>query len=90
MYPKNLKTHNGIRKVCALVAATLILPALTYAGTDNGKGNNGQNNGNQNGHDKIHSVPEGGPGIVLLITTVGAILLFSARRSSRAKAGSPP
>jgi hypothetical protein len=86
MYLKNLKTHNGIRKVCALVAATLILPALTYAGTDNGKGNNG----NQNGHDKIHSVPEGGPGIVLLITTVGAILLFSARRSSRAKAGSPP
>jgi hypothetical protein len=90
MYLKNLKTHNGIRKVCALVAATLILPALTYAGTDNGKGNNGENNGKQNGHDKIHSVPEGGPGIVLLITTVGAILLFSARLSSRAKAGSQP
>jgi hypothetical protein len=31
------------------VAAASILPALAYAGTDNGKGNYGQNNDNQNG-----------------------------------------
>jgi hypothetical protein len=30
------------------------------------------------------TVPEGGPGMVLLATTVGAILLFSARRSPTA------
>jgi len=63
--------HNRIGKVCALVAAALILPALAYAGGNNQGG--------------VHTVPEGGPGIVLLITTFGAILLFSARRSSRAK-----
>ena len=68
--------HNRIGKVCALVAAALILPALAYAGGNNQGGNN------QGG---VHTVPEGGPGIVLLITTFGAILLFSARRASRAK-----
>ena len=65
--------HNRIGKVCALVATALILPALAYAG------------GNNNDQGGVHTVPEGGPGIVLLITTFGAILLFSARRSSRAK-----
>jgi hypothetical protein len=34
--------------------------------------------------NQISSVPEGGPGMVLLATTVGAILLFSARLSSTA------
>ena len=83
MYPKN-----NIRKVCALVAVSLILPALAYAGTDNGNGNGGQNNGNQNGHNKgdVPTVPDGGPGIVLLATTFGAVLLFSWRQSSRSKA----
>jgi hypothetical protein len=33
----------------------LILPLLSYAGTDNGKGNGGQNPGKQNGKDP--SVP---------------------------------
>jgi hypothetical protein len=73
-----------IGKVCALVAATLILPVLAHADGNNQGGNNqGQNNNNQGG---TYTVPEGGPGTVLLITTIGAILLFSARRSSRAKA----
>jgi hypothetical protein len=58
MYLKNLQNHNGIRKVCALVAASMILPVLAYASTDNGKGNGGTNNGNQNGHDKVPVVPE--------------------------------
>jgi len=80
-----LRLQNRVRKVCALTAASLILPALAYAGTDNGKGNDGYNNGNQYGRDKTYSVPEGGPGIVLFITTVGAILLFASRRPSQAK-----
>jgi hypothetical protein len=68
----------NVRKLCALVAITLILPALAYAVTDNGNGNGGQNNGNQNGRGKIDTVPEGGPGVVLLTATIGAILLYSA------------
>jgi hypothetical protein len=72
--------HHRIGKASALAAATLILPVLAYAQQNN----QGQNNNNQG--DKHHSVPEGGPGIVLVTATIGAILLFSARRSSRAKA----
>ena len=87
MFPRFL---SRISKVCALVAATAILPVLAYAGTDNGQGNGGQNNGNQNGHNKggVPSVPDGGPGIALLATTIGAVLLYSWRPLSRAKAES--
>jgi hypothetical protein len=76
------------RKVCALLAATLILPALAYAGTDNGNGNGGQNNGNQNRHNKgdVPTLPDGGPGFALLATTFGAVLLYSWRQFSRARA----
>jgi hypothetical protein len=80
--------HNRIGKVCALVAAALILPALAYAGgNNNDQGGNNQGGNNQGGNNQggVHTVPEGGPGIVLLMTTFGAILLFSARRASRAK-----
>jgi hypothetical protein len=80
-------TH--LKKLCALVAATLI-PVLSYAGTDNGNGNGGQNNGNQNGHNKggnlpVPAVPEANAGWVL-IPFFGAVLLFSARQLFRAKA----
>jgi hypothetical protein len=68
--------HNRIRQVCALVAATLIPPALAYADTDNGNGNNGQNNGNQNG--QVPHVPEANTGWVL-VPFCGVVLLFSAR-----------
>jgi hypothetical protein len=51
-YTRKMKTplfHNCIRKVCALVAATLILPALAYAdnnqGDDQGDGRPGVPNG---------------------------------------------
>jgi hypothetical protein len=75
----------GIRKACALLAATLILPMMAYAGTDNGKGNNGQNNGRQYGHDKnVPVVPEVNPVWVLLPFT-GAVLLLSWRRFSGAR-----
>jgi hypothetical protein len=83
-----IRSHNRIGKVCALVAATLVLPFMAYAGTDNGKGNGGQNNGNQYGHDKgdrsVPVVPEANAGWVL-IPFVGAVLLFSARRLFHAK-----
>jgi hypothetical protein len=82
--------HNHLRKICALVAASLILPALAYAGTDNGKGNDGQNNGNQygktkNGDPGVSSVPEANPAIVL-IPFVGAVLLFSSLQLLRLRA----
>jgi hypothetical protein len=70
-------------KVCALVTATLTIPVLAFAGTDNGKGNNGQNNGNQNG--KVPVVPETNAGWVL-VPFFGAVLLFSARQLLRPKA----
>ena len=41
-------------KACVVLAATLILPVLANAGTDNGKGNDRQNNGNQNGRDQAN------------------------------------
>jgi hypothetical protein len=67
-----------------LLAATLILPILAYAGTDDGKGNNGKNNGKQYGHDKIPVVPEVNP-VWVLLPFSGAVLLLSWRRFSRAK-----
>jgi hypothetical protein len=74
----------GICKICALLAATLILPILAYAGTDNGKGNDGKNNGHQYGHDKVPIVPEVNP-VWVLLPFSGAVLLLSWRRFSRAK-----
>ena len=69
-------------KICALVAVTLVLPALAYAKNDKDKGEKDERNGR--GH--IQSVPEGGPGIVVLTATFGAILVFSARHLFRGKA----
>jgi hypothetical protein len=78
-----------VRKFLAILGALLILPALAYAGTDNGKGNNGQNNGNQYGHDRggppIPVVPEANAGIVL-IPFFGAVLLLSSLQLLRSKA----
>jgi hypothetical protein len=79
---KYRRLENHIRKVLAFIAVALILPALAYAGTDNGKGNDGQNNGNQYGKTNnedpsVPSVPEANPGIVL-IPFVGAVLLVSS------------
>ena len=72
-------------KICALVAVTLVLPALAYAGNDRDKGDKGDK-GDHNGRGHIQTVPEGGPGIVVLTATFGAILLFSARHLFRRKA----
>jgi hypothetical protein len=81
-YPQ---VQKHIRKVFALVAATLILPALAFAGTDNGKGNDGQDNGKQKGRDHFPVVPEVNVGWVL-VPFVGAVLFFSARQLFRGKA----
>jgi hypothetical protein len=87
-YLKYPRLHNHVRKVCALAVATLILPALAQAGTDNGKGNCGQNNGNQYGKDKgdptVSSVPEANTAWVL-VPFMGAVLIFSARHLFREK-----
>ena len=82
-----------IPKVCALVTASMILPALAYADHDSGKWNKGDKDEHRwsdhdtdKGRDKhIPSVPDGGPGIVLLTTAIGAVLLFGAIQRSRAK-----
>jgi hypothetical protein len=93
---KNLQTHNGIRKVCALVAATMILPMLAYGDHDSERWNEGDNAKHQSWGEKdqdrdkdrdshIPSVPDGGSGIVLLTTAIGAVLLFGATQRSRVK-----
>ena len=69
--------HNRIGKVCALVAATLILPVLAYA--QNQGGNQGGNQGNP------PRAPEANAGLVL-VPIVGAVLLFSTRKFFRSKA----
>jgi hypothetical protein len=92
----SLHPHLHLRKASALMAAVLILPALAFAGHDNGKGNDRENNDRENNGrennrgDKdrdrdIPVVPEASAGWVL-IPFVGAVLLFSWRRFSHAKA----
>jgi hypothetical protein len=87
---KCLRLEHHILKTFAVVAASLILPGLALAGTDNGRGNNGQNNGNQygktkNGDPSFSSVPEANPAIVL-IPFVGAVLLVSSLQLLRLRA----
>ena len=93
------KVHKSVGKVCALVATTLILPVLAYADRDDHRGNDRDYRGNDKdyrandrdyrGNDnnhKVHPVPDGGAGIVLLTTAIGAVLLFGAtQRRSRAE-----
>src|SRR5438105_664201 len=86
--------HNHVRKVCALVAASLILPTLAYAGHDNDKGSErGDNdehhgrgdNDEHHGDPRVSAVPEANPGIVLM-PFIGAVLLFSSLQLLRLKA----
>jgi hypothetical protein len=87
---KYLQLHNNVRKVCALVAASLILPALAYADHDNDKDSYRDNHGrgdkdDHQGDPRISAVPEANTGIVL-IPFVGAVLLFSSLQLLRMKA----
>ena len=84
-----------LHRICALVAASLILPALAYADRDNdkdnhwradndehhGRGDNDKHQGNQ----QVPVVPEANAGWVL-VPFFGAVLLFSARQLFSAKA----
>jgi hypothetical protein len=79
LYPGVFKR---VCRICALVAAALVLPVLAYAGTDNGKGNNGQNNGH---HKDSHAVPEELNPVWMLLPISGVVMLLSWRRISRAK-----
>ena len=93
----SFRLHNRIPKVCALLAATLILPALAYADRDEDRGNNRDKDehrgdrdrddrrGDRDRDDHIPVVPEANVGWVL-IPFVGAVLLFSWCKFSRAKA----
>jgi|HubBroStandDraft_6_1064221.scaffolds.fasta_scaffold538434_2 hypothetical protein len=78
------QVHKIVGKVCALVATTLIIPALAYADCDGHRCKDNDHRGNNNRYG-VRSVPDGGPGIVLLTTAIGAVLLFSAIQRSRAK-----
>jgi hypothetical protein len=77
---------NNVRKLSVLIAACLIVPAVAYAGSDNGNGNGGQNNGNQNGKKKVPAVPEVNTTFVL-IPVFGAVLLFSSVQALRKRSG---
>ena len=85
--------HNRILKCCALVAATLVLPALAYADRDHDRGSSRDNDEHRadyryrDDRDRdchIPIVPEENAGWAL-IPLVGAVLLFSWRRFSRAQ-----
>jgi hypothetical protein len=85
---KKMSTPSGndrVRKIAALITTALVLPALAFAGTDDGKGNGGQNNGNQNGRNKTSPVPKANSGWVL-VPIAGIVLLLSWRQLIRAKA----
>jgi hypothetical protein len=86
MFKKTLNPpgNDRVRKISALVGAALLLPALAFAGTDNGKGNDGQNNGKQNGRDKIAVTPEANTGWAIL-PIAGVVLLLSWRHLTRTK-----
>ena len=80
----SLRFLNRVGKVCALTALTLILPSLAYADRDNGKPGKDNDHGFGWGdHDRdrdrhIPTVPDSGPGVVILAASIGAVLLFSA------------
>jgi hypothetical protein len=86
--------QNQFRRVCALVAASLILPALAYADRDNDKDNHWRadndehhgrgDNDKRHGDPHVSAVPEANAGWVL-IPFFGAVLLFSARNLFRGK-----
>jgi hypothetical protein len=83
-----------LRKVCALVATSSILPALAYADHDNDRSihwrgdndeNHGRDNDDRHGDPHVSAVPETNAGWVL-VPFIGAVLLFSARKLFREKA----
>jgi hypothetical protein len=84
------RLKSRVRTLSALVAASIVLPALAYAGHDNDKKNSDRGNDGRGDNDKRHgdphvsAVPEANAGWVL-IPFFGAVLLFSARNLFRGK-----
>ena len=70
--------QNCTCKICALIAATLILPALAYSGQ------NDQGNQNGQGQNNVPVVPEANAGSVL-VPFFGAVLLFFGATALRSK-----
>jgi hypothetical protein len=79
----SFRLQNHVRKICALLAAILILPALAPAQNGQGQNQNGQGQ-NQNGQRHVTVFPEANAGIVL-IPFVGAVLVLSSLQLLRAK-----
>ena len=75
--------YKRVGKVCALVAATSLLPLLAYADKDNDKGK-GDKDRDDRKHHKDPVVPEVNAAWVL-VPVLGAVLLLSYRGFSRAK-----
>ena len=89
----SFRPRDHFRKVYALVAASLILPALAYADHDNDRGihwrgdndeHHGRDNDDRHGDPRISAVPEANAGWVL-VPFLGVVLLFSARHLFRGK-----
>ena len=93
-YMSSFRPRDHFRKVCALVAASLIVPPLAYADRDNDRVNHGRgdndehqgkgDNNERHGNPRISAVPEANAGWVL-VPFFGAVLLFSARHLFRGK-----
>jgi len=82
-----------IRKICSLVAAGLILPALAHAkdiqwdkwdsGDKGEKGGRCEKGGK--GYPRVSAVPEANT-VWILVPFMGAVLLYSGRHLTRKKA----
>ena len=75
--------YKRVGKVCALVAATSLLPLWAYADKDKDKGKEDKDRDDRH-HEKDPVVPEVNAAWVL-VPVVGAVLVLSYRRFSRAK-----
>jgi hypothetical protein len=94
-------SRNHVRKGCALVAATLILPRLAHGeehwallkddwrdhdrARENGASRSGDYDRDNNKNRPVPVVPEANAGWVL-VPFFGAVLVFSSRQLFRAKA----
>jgi hypothetical protein len=75
--------YKRVGKVCALVVATSLLPLLAFADKDKDKGKEDKDRDDRQ-HQKHPVVPEVNAAWVL-VPFVGAVLILSFRRFSRAK-----
>ena len=72
--------YKRVGKVCALVATTSLLPLLAYADKDKDKGKEDKDR-----DDRKHPVVPEVNAAWVLVPFVGAVLVLSSRRFSRAK-----